>query len=124
MRPEYALLIAINTKLKALGYQIEGVNTFPRVEVHSLIGTETGEKAETQWAVTGLIDVITQSSAPDSAYGIVNTITTNINESLQVSGYNLYIWVIENTENFEETSDNDDVISRILIRFRVELKKI
>ena len=39
MTAAYDVLCALNAKIKALGYDINGVTTFPRIEVNSTIVT-------------------------------------------------------------------------------------
>ncbi len=123
MTAAYDVLCALNAKIKALGYEINGVTTFPRVEVHSMIETEGAQKDDADKVVTGIIDIITQDDAPDSSFDMLNVIVSNISENITLSEYICYIWVWDNVEMIEEVTDSDDTIFRQFIRFRANLIK-
>ena len=53
MTAAYDVLCALNAKIKALGYNINGVTTFPRIEVHSIIETEGEQKDDADKVVSG-----------------------------------------------------------------------
>ena len=123
MTAAYDVLCALNAKIKALGYEINGVTTFPRVEVHSLIETEGAQKDDADKVVTGVIDIITQDDAPDSSFEILNVVVSNISENISLTEYICYIWQYESVEMIEEVTDSDDTILRQFIRFRANLIK-
>ena len=123
MRAKYDLLIGLNSAIKALGYEIEGLNTFPRVEVHSLIETPGTSKDNDMYEVTGVMDVITQSETMDDAESITNIIVTNINDTLLLDNYNVSIFVWESSEDIEEIGSTEDTIFRLFTRFRTLLIK-
>lgn len=122
--PAKYLLKAINTKVKALGYSVTGVNTFPRVEVYDFNTTPTGEKVNKQWVVTFLFDIVTNKSDSSDGYTILEAIRNDFDSSLSVSKFQIYIWVWEQHTEIQEATNNNDVITRQLQRVRVELQEI
>ena len=123
MTAAYDILCALNAKIKSLGYEINGVTTFPRIEVHSIIETEGDQKDDANKVVTGVIDILSRDTAPDGSFEILNVITSNISENISLSEYNCYIWQNESVEMIEEVTESDDTIYRQFIRFRANLIK-
>ena len=116
MTAAYGVLCALNAKIKALGYDINGVTTFPRIEVHSIIETEGEQQDDADKVVTGVIDILTRDNAPDSSFEILNVVVSNIPENISLSEYICYIWQNESVEMIEEVTDSDDTIFRQLDR--------
>ena len=123
MTAAYDILCTLNAKIKALGYEINGVTTFPRIEVHSVIETEGYQKDDCNKVVTGVIDILSRDNAPDESFEILNVITSNISENISLSEYICYIWQNESVEMIEEVTDSDDTIYRQFLRFRANLIK-
>ena len=123
MTAAYDILCALNAKIKSLGYEINGVTTFPRIEVHSVIETEGDQKDDCNKVVTGVIDILSRDNAPDESIEILNVITSNISENISLSEYICYIWQNESVEMIEEVTESDDTIYRQFLRFRANLIK-
>ena len=123
MTAAYDILCTLNAKIKSLGYEINGVTTFPRIEVHSVIETEGDQKDDCNKVVTGVIDILSRDNAPDESFEILNIITSNISENISLSEYICYIWQNESVEMIEEVTESDDTIYRQLLRFRTNLIK-
>lgn len=123
MTAAYDILCALNAKIKSLGYKINGVTTFPRIEVHSVIETEGDQKDDANKVVTGVIDILSRDNAPDESFEILNVITSNISENISLSEYICYIWQNESVEMIEEITESDDTIYRQFMRFRANLIK-
>ena len=73
---------AVASKLDALGYKVDGVNNYPRVEIHSFDKTPTTEKNMSSWEVTFVIDVITDNSSPGQSLDIIENIQNNFSEAV------------------------------------------
>ena len=122
-QPSLVNITTLLSKLKSLGYEINGVTTFPRIEGNSVIETEGDQKDDCNKVVTGVIDILSRDNAPDESFEILNIITSNISENISLSEYICYIWQNESVEMIEELTDSDDTIYRQYLRFRTNLIK-
>ena len=119
--PQIYLQKAIITKLKALGYAVSGLTTFPRVEVWDFITTPTGAKEDKQYIVTFLLDIISNKSSLE-ALNILESIRGNF--TFTVEHFIPYILIWEQQTESEETGEGNNVIYRQIQRVRMELEEL
>lgn len=117
--PQKYIQKAVNDKIKSLGYSISGVTTFPRVEVYDFITTPTGEKENTEWICTFLIDVI--STDASTGLTILETIRNNFN--LTISHFENPLTIFEQHTEIDEEQDGLPIINRQLQRIRLYIKE-
>ena len=120
--PVKYLYKAVVAKLVSLGYKVDGVNNYPRVEVHSFDKTPTTEKNATSWDITFIIDVITNDSSPGPSFDIIENILNNFSESITITNFRCVIWDWELLTPVEEVNEADFNIWRQIQRVRVRLE--
>lgn len=122
--PQKYIHPAVITKLLALGYAVDGLNTYPRVEVHSFDTTPTGDKGNKQHDVTFIIEVIDNDTDLARSIDMIENIRTNIDVSLTISGVRIIYIVWELLQTFEELTETDLTIQRQLQRVRFTIEEI
>lgn len=122
--PQKYIHPAVVTKLLALGYAVDGLNTYPRVEVHSFDTTPTGDKGNKQHDVTFIIEVIDNDTDLARSIDIMERIRTNIDVTLTISGVRIIYIVWELLQTFEELTETDLTIQRQLQRVRFTIEEI
>lgn len=115
--PQKYIHKAIISKLKTLGYVVDGLN-YPRVEVYGFMTTPSGEKINKEWEVTFIIEAIDSANSPTRAMDMIENIRTNITESITVSNFSVLNVIWEQLEHFEEITENDYYIQRQIQRAR------
>lgn len=113
---------AVAGKLVALGYKVDGVNSYPRVEIHSFDKTPTAEKNMSSWEVTFIIDVITDNSSPGQSLDIIENIQNNFSENITISNFRCVIWDWELLTQVEEVTESNFNVWRQIQRVRVRLE--
>ena len=121
--PSKYLFQAVASKLIALGYATDGVNTFPRFEVHSFDTTPTIEKERTSWEVTFIMEAITNDSRPGPSLDMVENIKQHFSETLPINYFNCVIWQWDILTSIEEVTDTELNIWRQVRRVRVTLQQ-
>ena len=121
--PSKYLFQAVASKLIALGYATDGVNTFPRFEVHSFDTTPTLEKERTSWEVTFIMEAITNDSSPGQSLDMVENIKQHFSETLPINYFNCVIWQWDILTSIEEVTDTELNIWRQVQRVRVTLQQ-
>jgi hypothetical protein len=122
--PQKYIHPAVIAKLLALGYAVDGLNTYPRVEVHSFDTTPTGDKGNKQHDVTFIIEVIDNDTDLARSIDIMERIRTNIDVTLTISGVRIIYIVWELLQTFEELTETDLTIQRQLQRVRFTIEEI
>lgn len=120
--PVKYLYKAVVAKLVSLGYKVDGVNNYPRVEVHSFDKTTTTEKNMTSWDITFIIDVITNDSSPGPSFDIIENILNNFSEDISITNFRCVIWDWELLTPVEEVNEADFNIWRQIQRVRVRVE--
>lgn len=121
MTPHIEIKKAINKRLNELGYPI--VQGFPRVEVHSFDTTPSGDKANIVFDVTFIVEVVDKATSPSTSLNMISNIRANLEDGLQITGYNLVFLDYELLNEIEETTDTEESIWRQVQRIRINLNK-
>lgn len=121
MTPHIEIKKAINKKLNELGYPI--IQGFPRVEVHSFDTTPSGDKANIVYDVTFIVEVVDKATSPATSLNMISNIRANLEDGLQITGYNLVFLDYELLNEIEETTDTEESIWRQIQRIRINLNK-
>lgn len=122
--PSKSLFQAVVAKLLTLNYAVDGVNTFPRFEVHSFDTTPTLEKERTSWEVTFIMEAITNDSSPGPSLDMVENIKQYFSETLTITHFRCVIWQWDMLTSIEEVTDTELNIWRQVQRVRVTLEQI
>ena len=121
--PSKYVLQAVNAKLKSLGYTIIG-NTFPRFEVYSFDVTPSGEKVNTMWDCTFIIEALSSSTSPGESLDMIENIKQHFSESINISHFKCDIWIWEICSSFAEETETQNFIWRQSQRVRLKLTQI
>ena len=122
--PQKYIHPAVITKLLALGYAVDGLNTYPRVEVHSFDTTPTGDKHNKQYDVTFIIEAIDSNTDPTRVIDIIERVRANIDVTLTISSFKIVYIIWELLQTFEELTETDLTIQRQLQRVRFTVEEI
>lgn len=117
--PHKYLAKALNTAIKSLGYRTYG--SLPRVEVHSWDTTPEGIKTLVEWAVTCIIEVISDNTDVAESLDMIEKIRENINETLNVEHFEVWNVTYETLTEIEEIDENNKHIFRQLQRVRFQV---
>lgn len=121
--PSKYVLIAVNSKLKSLGYTIVG-ETFPRFEVYSFDTTPSGRKDIGMWDCTFIIEAITDGTSPLPSLDMIENIKQHFNEDLVISHFKCDIWIWEINSQISEVTETNFMIWRQSQRVRLKLTQI
>ena len=121
--PSKYVLQAVNAKLVQLGYSLVGT-VYPRFEVYSFDTTPSGEKGQTMWDCTFIMEAITNSTSPGPSLDMIENIKGYFSETFTISHFKIDIWIWEICSGFEEISETDFHIWRQTQRVRLKLTQI
>lgn len=119
MNPSKYLQIALEAKLKALGYDTFGFDAFPRVEVDNVTLEQGMEKGGQNYLMTFTLDIITRGSSQMESLNMLESIRDNI-EPLSVENYHVDGLFPEACEQIIEETETD-MIFRQVQRYRIYL---
>lgn len=108
---------ALEAKITSLGYQTSG--NYPRVEVHTFDTTQGVEKANGDYVVTCIIEVIDSNTSPGTSLDMIEAIRGI--DTLAITGFELVILEWEVLTELEEITDTDYNIYRQIQRVRLTL---
>lgn len=117
--PHKYLKQALQSKITTLGYRTFG--SYPRVEVHSFDTTEGDEKANSNFVVTFIIEVVDSSTDSTTSLNMIEAIRAGIDETLTVTGFRVVVLQWELLNEIVEMTDTDLNIYRQIQRVRITL---
>ncbi|GAB0475195.1 hypothetical protein [Alistipes indistinctus] len=113
------LQIALVALIKDAGYDTDGFDVFPRVEVSGVEMEEGAEKGYRDYNCTFLLDVITKSDSPMLSLNILENLRNKLDE-LEVDFFYKDGLIPETCTQAIELTDTE-TIYRQLQRFRIHL---